>query len=145
MRSQPQLINDKYIMKLKIVVLSNGLNKYLSQLHNFCLLFGIRKRTSNQKLKTLIKFSTLWTQEAEKFFEDLCPRLLETFDIRSSLILTLCVENIISELRSCTKDMPLQLEFDRRFLRAVRRRLKRQYNVLVHSTISPMQHYTINK
>ena len=55
-----------------------------------------------------------------KDFDDLCLRLLETFDIRS--ILTLCVENVFSELRSGTTDMPLQLEFDRRFPRAVRER-----------------------
>ena len=41
-----------------------------------------------------------------KVFEDLCPRLLEAFDIRS--ILTLCVETVFSEMGSGAKDMPLQ-------------------------------------
>ena len=52
-----------------------------------------------------------------KDFEDLRPRLLETFDIRS--ILTLCVENVFSEMRSGAADVPLQLEFDRSFPRAI--------------------------
>ena len=47
-----------------------------------------------------------------KDFEDLCPSLLEKFDIRS--ILTLCAENVFPEIRSGAT-VPLQLEFDRRY------------------------------
>ena len=63
--------------------------------------------------------TTLWIQESERAFEDLCPKLLEAFDIRS--ILTLCVENAFSEMHSGTTDRPIQLEFHRRFPRAVLR------------------------
>ena len=61
---------------------------------------------------------TLWN--LKKDFEDLRPRLLETSDIRS--ILTLCAENVFFEMRSGAT-VPLQLEFDRRFPRALRKRV----------------------
>ena len=41
--------------KLNIVVLSNGLNKYLHQLHNLVFCLGLIERTRNLKLETLIK------------------------------------------------------------------------------------------
>lgn len=56
--------------------------------------------------------------------EDLAPQFLETFDIRS--ILTLCAENVFSEMRAGGLDMPLQLDFDRKCPKTVRERLKRQ-------------------
>ena len=70
-----------------------------------------------------------------KAFEDLCPRLLETFEIRS--ILTLCVENVFSEMRSGPNDMSLQFESDRSLPRTVRERLRRQcfcsFNYFTHA------------
>ena len=67
-------------------------------------------------------------------FADSCPHLIEKFDVRS--ILTLCVENVFSEIRSGGLDMPLQLDFDRKFPRAVKERLKRQcqcsFNYFTH-------------
>ena len=56
-------------------------------------------------------------------FTDICPSLIEKFDVRS--ILTLFVENVSSEIRSGGLDMPLQQDFDRQFPKAVRERLKR--------------------
>lgn len=41
-------------------------------------------------------------------------------------LLTLVVENTFAEMRAGDKDMPLQLDFDYRFSRAVKERLKRQ-------------------
>ena len=55
-----------------------------------------------------------------KKFEDLRPRLLKKFDIRS--ILTPCAENVFSEMRSGAAVL-LQLEFDGRFPRALRERV----------------------
>eukprot|EP00794_Sanderia_malayensis_P021267 gene21267-23341_t len=57
-------------------------------------------------------------------FADICPSLIEKFDARA--ILTLCVEYVFSEIRSGGLDMPLQLDFDRKFPKAVREGLKRQ-------------------
>ena len=55
---------------------------------------------------------------------DLAPQFLQTFDIRS--ILTLCAENVFSDMRAGGLDMPLQLDFDRKFPKTVREWLKRQ-------------------
>ena len=75
-----------------------------------------------------------------KAFEDLRPRLPEKFDIRS--ILTLCAENVFSEMRSCAT-VPLQLAFDRRFPRALRERvLGRLYVTCLQSTIQEL--YDLN-
>ena len=52
------------------------------------------------------------------------PGLSTGFNIKS--ILTLVVENTFSEMRTGASDMPLQLEFDYRFSRAIKERLKRQ-------------------
>ena len=52
------------------------------------------------------------------------PALTAKFNIKS--LLTLVVENTFSEMRSGATDMPLQLEFDYRFGRAIKERLKRQ-------------------
>ena len=52
------------------------------------------------------------------------PSLTTKFSIKS--LLTLVVENTFSEMRSGATDMPLQLEFDYRFSRAIKERLKRQ-------------------
>ena len=52
------------------------------------------------------------------------PSLNTKFSIKS--LLTLVVENTFSEMRSGATDMPLQLEFDYRFSRAIKERLKRQ-------------------
>ena len=40
-------------MKLKIVGLSNILNKYLHQLHDFCLLFGIYRKNKKPEIKNI--------------------------------------------------------------------------------------------
>ena len=52
------------------------------------------------------------------------PGLADKFNIKS--VLTLVVENTFSEMRSGATDMPMQLEFDYRFSRAIKERLKRQ-------------------
>ena len=52
------------------------------------------------------------------------PSLKTKFSMKS--LLTLVVENTFSEMSSGATDMPLQLEFDYRFSRAIKERLKRQ-------------------
>ena len=52
------------------------------------------------------------------------PGLSARFNVKS--ILTLVVENTFSEMRTGASDMPLQLEFDYRFSRAIKEGLKRQ-------------------
>ena len=52
------------------------------------------------------------------------PSLNTKFSIKS--LLTLVVENTFSEMRSGATDMPLQLELDYRFSKAIKERLKRQ-------------------
>ena len=52
------------------------------------------------------------------------PSLNTKFSIKSLLMLV--VENTFSEMRSGATDMPLQLEVDYRFSRAIKERLKRQ-------------------
>ena len=44
---------DSAAKKLKIVVSPNGLNKYLHQLHNFCLLFGIYGKRKKPEIKNI--------------------------------------------------------------------------------------------
>ncbi|PFX28201.1 Proprotein convertase subtilisin/kexin type 6 [Stylophora pistillata] len=51
------------------------------------------------------------------------PGLSARFNIKSNL--TLVVENTFSEMRTGASDMPLQLEFDYRFTREIKERLKR--------------------
>jgi len=61
----------------------------------------------------------------------------------------LVVENTFSEMRSGATDMPIQLEFDYRFSRAIKERLKRQcftlfaYFTVLKSRFSP-QHITMH-
>ena len=129
------IVVDSAAKKLKIVVSSSGLNKYLYHLHNFCLLFGIHRKSKKPEIKSIYQI-IIGLQEVYEFdkvcvnnvrryyglndeastqgphgtvsnvvvkdyerilyglrnlrkaFKDLCPRLLETFDIKS--ILTLC-------------------------------------------------------
>ena len=54
-------------------------------------------------------------------------------------ILTPCTEKVFSKMCSGATDMPLQLEFDQRFLRAVRERLKLQcscsFNYFTHAKL----------
>ena len=52
------------------------------------------------------------------------PSITTKFSIKR--LLTLVVENTFSEMRSSATDMPLQLEFDYRFSRAIKEQLKRQ-------------------
>ena len=83
--------------------------------------------------KTKREYSLYRLRNLRKDFEDLRPRLLEKFDIRS--ILTLCAENIFSKIRSGAT-VPLQLEFDRKFPRASRERefLRRLYLTCLQTT-----------
>jgi hypothetical protein len=54
------------------------------------------------------------------------PSLIAKFSIKN--LLTLVVENTFSVMRSGATDMPLQLEFDYRFIGAIKERLKTQYS-----------------
>ena len=91
--------------------------------------------------KTKREYSLYRLRNLRKDFEDLRPRLLEKFDIRS--ILTLCAENVFFEIRSGAT-VPLQLEFDRRFPRALRERVaqKTLYVTCLQSTIQEL--YDLN-
>ena len=44
---------DSAVKKLIIVVSSNVLNKYLHQLHNFCLLFGVHRKNKKPEIKNI--------------------------------------------------------------------------------------------
>ena len=61
------------------------------------------------------------------------------FNIKS--ILTLVVENTFSEMRTGASDMPLQLEFDYRFSRSIKERLKRQCLTPYSYFTSPSSYY----
>ena len=63
-------------------------------------------------------------REIKVILDRFSPGLSARFNIKS--ILTLVVENTFSEMRTGASDMPLQLEFDYRFSRAIKERLKRQ-------------------
>ena len=63
-------------------------------------------------------------RDIKDLLERFNPSLTTKFSIKS--ILTLVVENVFSEMRSGTTDMPLQLKFDYRFSRAIKERLKRR-------------------
>ena len=66
------------------------------------------------------------------------PSLTTKFSIKS--LLTLIVENTFSEMRSGATHMPLQLEFDYRFSRAIKERLKRQFTPFPYFT-APKSYY----
>ena len=63
-------------------------------------------------------------REMKVLLDRFSPGLSARFNIKS--ILTLVVENTFSEMRTGDSDMPLQLEFDYRFSRSIKERLKRQ-------------------
>ena len=63
-------------------------------------------------------------REIKVLLDRFSPGLSARFNIKS--ILTLVVENTFCEMRTGASDMPLQLEFDYRFSRAIKERLKRQ-------------------
>jgi hypothetical protein len=67
------------------------------------------------------------------------PSLIAKFSIKS--LLTLVVENTFSEMRSGATDMPLQLEFDYRFSRAIKERLKRQCSTPFAYFTAPKSYY----
>lgn len=79
-------------------------------------------------------FSSVVIEDERRLLKSLCeikvlldrfsPGSRARFNIKS--ILTLVVENTFSEMRTGASDMPLQLEFDYRFSRAIKERLKRQ-------------------
>ena len=81
-------------------------------------LFGVPclETTRDDYLSHYVKFKVL--------LDRFSPGLSARFNIKS--ILTLVVENTFSEMRTGASDMPLQLEFDYRFSRAIKERLKRQ-------------------
>ena len=58
------------------------------------------------------------------FLQGFDPQVRASFRIKS--LLTLVVENTFAEMRSGYTDMPMQLEFDYRFSRCLKERLKRQ-------------------
>ena len=64
------------------------------------------------------------------------PNLNTKFSIKS--LLTIIVENTFSEMRHGATDMPLQLEFDYRFSRTIKERLKRQF-------FTPFAYFTVPK
>ena len=63
-------------------------------------------------------------REIKVLLDRFSPGLSARFNIKS--ILTLVVENTFSEMRTGASDMPLQLEFDYRFSRVIKERLKTQ-------------------
>ena len=63
-------------------------------------------------------------REIKDLLDRLNPSITTKFSIKS--LLTLVVENTFAEMRSGATDMPLQLEFDYRFSRAIKEKLKRQ-------------------
>lgn len=63
-------------------------------------------------------------REIKALLDRFSPGLSARFNIKS--ILTLVVQNTFSEMRTGASDMPLQLEFDHRFSKAIKERLKRQ-------------------
>ena len=75
-------------------------------------------------------------QDINDLLDRFNPRLTAKFSIKS--LLTLVVENTFSEMRSGATDMPLQLEFDYRFSRAIKERLKRQ-------CVTPFAYFTAPK
>ena len=75
-------------------------------------------------------------QDIKDLLDRFNPRLTAKFSIKS--LLTLVVENTFSEMRSGPTDMPLQLEFDYRFSRAIKERLKRQ-------CVTPFAYFTAPK
>ena len=75
-------------------------------------------------------------QDIKDLLDRFNPRLTAKFSIKS--LLTLVVENTFSEMRSGATDMPLQLEFDYRFSRAIKERLKRQ-------CVTPFAYFTAPK
>lgn len=75
----------------------------------------------------------------KNLIERINPNLLESFCMRS--ILTLCVENMFSEMRSGSTDMPLQLQFDTQFTRAIKEQLKRQCNTKFNYFTSSDSYY----
>lgn len=55
-------------------------------------------------------------------FRKYAPQLLDVFKLKS--LLTLVVENVFSGMRAGASDMPMQLQFDFRFRRAMKEHLK---------------------
>ena len=67
------------------------------------------------------------------------PRLLNVFKIKS--LLTLVAENFFSEMSAGSYDMPLQLQFDFRFSRALKEHLKQMCRTKFCYSTSAKSHY----
>ena len=78
-------------------------------------------------------------QDIKDLLDRFNPRLTAKFSTKS--LLTLVVENTFSEMRSGATDMHLQLEFDYRFSRAIKERLKRQCVIPFAYFTAPKSYY----
>ena len=78
-------------------------------------------------------------REIKDLLDRFSPCLSARFNIKS--ILTLVAENTFSEMRTGASDMPLQLEFDYRFSRSIKERLKRQCLTPYSYFTSPSSYY----
>ena len=67
------------------------------------------------------------------------PQFLNVFKIKS--LLTLVAENFFSEMRAGSHDMPLQLQFDFRFSRALKEHLKQMCRTKFCYSMSAKSHY----
>ena len=67
------------------------------------------------------------------------PQLLEVFKMKS--LLTLICENFLSETRAGSNDMPLQLQFDFRFRRALKEHLKQMCRTKFCDYTNAKSHY----
>ena len=67
------------------------------------------------------------------------PQLLDMFKMKS--LLTLIVEHFFSEMRAGSYDMPLQLQFDFRFSRALKEHLKQMCRTKLCYYTNAKSHY----
>ena len=72
-------------------------------------------------------------------FSRYAPQLLNVFKIKS--LLTLVAENFFSKMRAGSYDMPLQLQFDFRFSRALKEHLKQMCRTKFCYSTSAKSHY----
>jgi hypothetical protein len=77
--------------------------------------------------------------EIRGLFQKYAPQLLKVFKLKS--LLTLVVENFFSEMRAGAYDMPMQLQFDFRFSRAMKEHLKQMCTTKFSYYTSAKSHY----
>ena len=77
--------------------------------------------------------------EIRDLFRKYAPQLLDVFKLKS--LLTLVVENFFSEMRAGASDMPMQLQFDFRFSRAMKEHLKQMCTTRFSYYTSATSHY----